>query len=428
MNVAVIGGGYAGMAAAVTLAAAGVPLTVLEAAKTLGGRARRVEHAELSLDNGLHILIGAYRETLRLMELVGAAPERHLLRLPFTWEIHSRFSLRAAPLPGPLHMLAGLLAARGITHGERFAVARFLLAMRRANYALPRDMSVASLLERERQGLSAVRLLWAPLCVSALNTRLEAASAQVFLNVLRDSLTADGGASDLLLPRVDLSALFPEPARQWVEARGGAVLAGQRVSAIDPVATGFSVRHGAGETSFSHVICALPPHQVRAFLIGVSALAELAEVIDNLEYQPIYSVYLRYPSNVRLCAPMLGFDSALLQWAFDRGALCGQHGLIGVVISAEGRHEEHAHGELARLVHEELQRQLGPLPPPSWSRVIAEKRATFACTCGLVRPPQRTSLRNFVLAGDYTAGDYPGTLEAAVRSGVSAANIVLGKA
>ena len=428
MNVAVIGGGYAGMAAAVTLAAGGVPVTVFEAAKTLGGRARRVEHPELKLDNGLHILVGAYRETLRLMELVGAAPDRHLLRLPFTWVIHSRFSFQVIALPAPLHMLAGMLAARGITPGERFAAARFLLAMRRIDYILPQDMSVARLLERERQGLGAVRLLWAPMCLSALNTPPETASAQVFLNVLRDSLTADRRASDLLLPRTDLSTLFPDPARAWVQARGGAVLPGRRVTAIDPVAGGFSVRHGASETSFSHVICALPPHQVKAFLIGVSALTELSEAIDSLDYQPIYSVYLRYPSHVRLHAPMLGFDSALLQWAFDRGTLGGQHGLIGVVISAEGGHEEHAHGELARLVHNELQRQLGPLPPPSWSQVIAEKRATFACTPGLVRPPQQTPLRNFLLAGDYTAGDYPGTLEAAVRSGIRAASIVLGKA
>src|SRR5512134_1682839 len=99
MNVAVVGGGYAGMAAAVTLAERGVPVTVFEAARTLGGRARRVEHRDIALDNGLHILVGAYSETLRLMRLVGADPERLLLRLPLTWRIHDRFALRAAGLP-----------------------------------------------------------------------------------------------------------------------------------------------------------------------------------------------------------------------------------------------------------------------------------------------------------------------------------------
>src|SRR5262245_61483841 len=136
MNVAVIGGGYAGMAAAVTLAEQKVPVTVFEAARTLGGRARRVEHDGLALDNGLHILIGAYSETLRLMRLVGADPERQLLRLPFAWQVHERLSLKAAALPAPLHLLAGLLAARGIPLTERLAALRFIAAMRRAGYAL----------------------------------------------------------------------------------------------------------------------------------------------------------------------------------------------------------------------------------------------------------------------------------------------------
>src|SRR5574341_387472 len=104
MNVAVIGGGYAGMAAAVALAERGTPVTVFEAARMLGGRARRVDHRDLALDNGLHILAGAYDETLRLMRLVGADPERFLLRLPLTWRIHDRFSLKAAGLPAPLHL------------------------------------------------------------------------------------------------------------------------------------------------------------------------------------------------------------------------------------------------------------------------------------------------------------------------------------
>ena len=425
MNVAVIGGGYAGMAAAVTLAESRIPVTVFEAAQTLGGRARRVEHRDFALDNGLHILIGAYRETLRLMELVGSDPARRLLRIPFAWHIHERFSLKSASLPAPFNLLFGLLAARGIALAQRLPAAGFVLRMWRRGYTLPRDMSVAQLLEEQQQGADIIRLLWQPLCVSALNTRPEAASAQVFLNVLRDCLDADRAASDLLLPRTDLSALFPEPAAAYVEAHGGAVLTGQRVTAIEAGTDGYTVRASAGERGFSHVICALPPHHVKAFLIGISALAEVAEAVDRLAYQPIYSVYLCYPPEVRLPVPMLGFDSALLQWAFDRGALCGQHGLIGLVISAGGAHEEIAQDELAHLAHQELQQQLGLLPSPLWHRVIAEKRATFACAPGLKRPESRTPLTNFLVAGDYTASDYPATLESAVRSGVNAARMIL---
>jgi hydroxysqualene dehydroxylase len=416
MNVAVIGGGYAGMAAAVTLAEREVPVTVFEAAKILGGRARRVEHRDLALDNGLHILIGAYGETLRLMRLVGADPERLLLRLPLAWQVHGQLRLKAAALPAPLHLLAGLLAARGAPLSERLAAARFMLRMRRRGYALQQDASVASLLEQHGQGGRMTKLLWRPLCVSALNTPLESASARVFLNVLRDSLGAARSASDLLLPRVDLSRLFPEPASNYIAARGGSVLTGERVTAIDVTDSGFAVRSTGGEHGFTHA---------GAFLVGISALADVAEAVERLEYQPIYSVYLCYPGEHRLPAPMLGFESALLQWAFDRGALSGQRGVIGAVISAEGAHQDPPQDELARLVHQELQQQLGPLPEPLWHRVIAEKRATFACTPGLKRPEARTPLRNFYLAGDYVAGDYPGTIESAVRSGVAAARMIL---
>ena len=426
-NVAVIGGGYAGMAAAVTLAEQRVPVTVFEAAKTLGGRARRVEHRDLPLDNGLHILVGAYTETLRMMRLVGADPGRLLMRLPLTWRIHERFILRAAGLPAPLHLLAGLLTARGAPLRERLSAARFIQKMRRRDYALPEDTSVASLLEEHGQAGRMTRLLWEPLCVSALNTPAGRASAQVFLNVLRDGFAAGRAASDLLLPRADLSRLFPEPAAAYVGARGGSVLTSQRVTAIDGNEGAFTVRSTGGEQGFSHVVCALPPYHAGAFLIGISALAEIAEAVERLEYQPIYSVYLCYPAGYRLPASMLGFESALLQWAFDRGALAGQAGLIGAVISAEGPHQDLPQEELARLVHQELQQQLGPLPEPLWHRVFAEKRATFACTPGLRRPEARTPLRNFYLAGDYVASEYPGTIESAVRSGVHAARMVLGK-
>ena len=428
MNVAVIGGGYAGMAAAVTLAEQKQPVTVFEAAHTLGGRARRVEHRELALDNGLHILVGACGETLRLMRLVGADPDRLLMRLPLDWRIHERFALKAARLPAPLHLAAGLMAARGVPLLERLGALRFVTRMRRQGYALECDMSVDMLLDQHRQNGRMADVLWRPLCISALNTPPESASARVFLNVLRDSLGADRTASDLLLPRTDLSRLFPEPAAEYVRAAGGTVLDGQRVTAIDETGGGFTVRSTGGEETFTHIVCALAPHHASAFLVGISALAEVAEAVDRLTYRPIHSIYLAYPPGTRLPVPMLGFESALLQWAFDRGALCGQDGVIGVVISAGGRHQELAQDELARLVHQELRQQLGLLPDPLWSRVIAEKRATFSCTPGLKRPGAETPLRNFLLAGDYTAGGYPGTIEAAVRSGISAARLILGSA
>jgi predicted NAD/FAD-dependent oxidoreductase len=219
-----------------------------------------------------------------------------------------------------------------------------------------------------------------------------------------------------------LSTLFPKPAAAWITRNGGHTLTAQRVTAIDQSESGFSIEAGGQRHPFSHVICALPPHQVNAFLIGISALSELAAIIDGLEYQPIHSVWLQYSEPVALPSPMLGFTGGLVQWAFDRDALCGQRGLIGAVISAHGAHQELLQDELAMRAHQEMTRHLGTLPHLLWHRVIAEKRATFSCAVGARRPPQVTPLKNFYQAGDYTASEYPATLETAVRSGITCAH------
>ena len=122
--------------------------------------------------------------------------------------------------------------------------------------------------------------------------------------------------------------------------------------------------------------------------------------------------------------PMLGFSGGLLQWAFDRGALSGYRGLVAAVLSASGEHEAFTHTDLAAAIHRELAAAMPGLPAPLWHRVIAERRATFSCRPGLVRPENTTPVRGLVLAGDYTVSDYPATLEAAIRSGVAAADLV----
>lgn len=416
------------MAAAVTLAERRVPVTVYEAGPVLGGRARRVDINGVTLDNGLHVLIGAYRETLRLIALVHPAANDALLRLPLDWHQHRHLHLRAPKLPAPLHLATALLTAQGAPWAERWAAIGMMRALRSANFRLAHDTTVSALLAGHQQGPILTQHLWAPLCVSALNTPPQKASAQLFLNVLRDALNAERAGSDLLIARVDLSALFPEPAADYVRAREGEVYTGRRVSAFEPVADGFQVTAGGAARVFSHVVCALPPHQVAAFVAGHNTLSEIREIAGDLEYQPITSVYLQYDGRVHLPAPMTGLATGMAHWLFDREAICAQPGLIGAVISAEGLHLDLTQDALGARVHQQLAAQFGPLPPLTWQRVITEKRATFSATPGLRRPAQKTPLENFWLAGDYTASDYPATLEAAVRSGIVCAHGILDNA
>jgi squalene-associated FAD-dependent desaturase len=426
-RVAIIGGGYAGMAAAVTLAAERIPVTLYEAGATLGGRARRVELNGVTLDNGLHILIGAYRETLRLIAQVHSTPATAMLRLPLDWNVHQHLHLRAPVLPAPLHLVAALLTAKGAPWSDRWAALRMMYALRKTGFQLPGDTTVAALLKAHHQGPVLTQHLWNPLCVSALNTPPDKASARLFLNVLRDGLNADRAGSDLLIARVDLSALFPEPAANYVRARGGEVITSRRVTAVAAAANSFKVTAGDHTQTFSQVICALPPHQVATFLADIPALSETARTVQQLDYQPITSVYLQFEGAVHLPSPMTGLSGGVAQWLFDREAICGQRGLIGAVISAEGAHRELPQDVLGERVQAELAAHFGPLPPLAWQRVITEKRATFSATPGVQQPAHNTALANFWLAGDYTAGDYPATLEAAVRSGIACAHGILGK-
>ncbi len=422
-SVAIIGGGYAGMAAAVTLAGRDIPVTVFEAAPVPGGRARRVTINDTALDNGLHILIGAYSETLRLIEQVAPGRE-HFLRTPLDLQIHKRFRLRAPKLPAPLHVAFGLLNAQGLTLADKRAAAGFMQAMKARDYRLEQDCTVVALLTENLQTIDLIEYLWLPLCIAALNTPAERASAQVFLNVLRDSLGAGRAASDLLLARTDLTTLFPKPAADYVRARGGHVELGAAVDQVMQDGDGFGVSVHGATRHFDRIICAVAPHRAADLLADIPALTDARQQIEALQYEPIHSIWLQFADSVTLPAPMIGISDSPAQWLFDRERICGQRGLIGAVISASDEHVSESQDALAQRICTDIAAQFGPLPALKWHRVIAEKRATFSCTPDLARPTTATDCKNFFLAGDYVAGDYPATLEAAVRSGLMAAGLI----
>jgi squalene-associated FAD-dependent desaturase len=436
-SVAVIGGGWAGCAAAVELASKGAQVTLFEAARTLGGRARAVQVRETLLDNGQHILLGAYRETLALLRRVGVSERDAMLRLPLQMRYPPASGLMdfvAPRLPAPLHMLAALLRARGLVREDKLALARFTTSARWMQWGLDTDCSVADLLERFGQTPRLVRLLWRPLCLAALNTPIERASAQVFLAVLRDSLGAKRKASDMLLPRVYLDALFPQAAQRFAEQRGGKVLCGARVDGIEPEGARWRVSVGADTNVVDAVVLATPAWQSAALLRPLPGMEALASQLDAFDYEPISTVYLQYDAGLRLPLPFCALldapaDHAWGQFVFDRGQLDpGQDGLLAVVVSAAGEAAELGQEALANSVAAQLAAAFRrpALAQPRWTRVLTEKRATFACTPGLARPANATGLAGLALAGDYTAGDYPATLETAVRSGRAAARLALG--
>ena len=425
-RVAVVGAGWAGLAAAVELATAGASTVVFEAGRQLGGRARTSELDGREVDNGQHLLIGAYRETQRLLRVIGATPEALLQRRPLTLSYPAAGLRLALPrLPAPLHLAAGLLGARGCSFGEKLAACRFALALQRRAYRLPADLPLSELLDAHGQHGPLRKGLWEALCIAALNTAPEQASAQLFANVLRDSLGGARADTDLLLPTVDLGRLFPEPAADFVRRHGGEIRTGCRIDNLTALVD-------CGD--FDQIILAVAPQHASTLLEPLPATAALAQQLSEYAFEPIGTLYADYPPDLHLPEPMLGLPGAIGydngagigQWVFDRGALLGTPGRLAFVLSAHGAWEDFADPALAAVLHEELEATLGRrLPRPHWVRSIRERRATFACRPNLPRPAAQTAHPGLWLAGDYVCADYPATLEGAVRSGVSAARALL---
>ncbi len=399
MKVAVVGAGWAGLAAAVELAAAGAAVTLFEAGRRPGGRARSTDIAGRRLDNGQHILLGAYRDTQALMARIGANPERLLARHPLRVEDNAGFRLALPRLPAPFNLAWGLLTARGPGLGEKLATARWMDGLKKAGFRLPADTTVAAWLDAAGQTGALRRHLWEPLCLAALNTPAGRASARLFANVLRDSLGSPRrGDTDLLLPRVPLGELLPEPATAWLAAAGADLRFGRRVQAVAPDDGGVAVD---GER-FAAAIVAVAPQHLGRLLPGAPAF----------DYEPIATVYLQYAPGTTLPFPLYGLQGGHGQWVVDRGG-----GLLAAVISGHGAWEALADAELAGHLHGEL----GQIRLPAWHAVIREKRATFSCRPGLSRPGTGTAHPRLFLAGDHVWAEYPGTLEGAVRSGMAAA-------
>ncbi|MBU1663869.1 MAG: FAD-dependent oxidoreductase, partial [Gammaproteobacteria bacterium] len=320
-------------------------------------------------------------------------------------------------------LASGLLLARGLSLAEKWAAARFMRALRAIHYRLPEDLPASTLLHQYRQPPALIARLWAPICIAALNTPVEAASAQVFCNVLRDSLAGSRADSDLLMNRADLGSLVGDAA---LAELGPRIRLGEKVTGITRSATGL---HLAGpEQSAEQVVLAAHPRRLPALLADLPEMADIANAVAGYTWQPILTLWLRFATPPLFPFPMLGLGDGHAPWAFERNDLAP--GLVAIVMSADGPHI----GQPAEQLRDEylglLAQTLGPLPTLLDWKTITEKRATWSCTPALPRPDNSTPVPGLYLAGDYTAttdatDTYPATLEGAVRSGVKCARLIL---
>ncbi|MBF0098130.1 MAG: FAD-dependent oxidoreductase [Magnetococcales bacterium] len=430
----ILGGGLAGLTAALHLADAGLRPVLLEAARWPGGRARSYPDRLCGeeLDHGPHLLLGAYRHTLQLLSRLGS---RHHLWSPphpdFTfWEESAGWYHLAVPRwPAPWHLLAGLYGLPDLSLADWLPVWRLLAAVRVQSERWE-EVSVTHWLQQHKQGARLCQRLWYPLCLATLNEPPASANAALFSNVLKHLLF--GGAQALLpmLPSVPLSQLFATPAVRAIQQAGGQVLCRCRVRQLQFSGSVLQAVH-TEQGSWWHpkaVIAALPHDALRVLLPP----GLLQQQLSSLSCAPIVSVHLQYEQPLSLPAPLLGLPTRASQWLLDRNRL-SQHpvrqGRLSAVLSGAYRESHWSAAQLVQAVHQDVSRVLAPLrvAPPQVGRVIRMQRATFAAWpgCNMVRPPSTTPWHNLWLAGDWTATALPATLEGAVLSGVRAAEKIL---
>ena len=427
MRVGVIGAGWAGAAAAWQLHKNGHTALVFEAAPQAGGRARR-HHSKalgLTIDNGQHILLGAYRSTLDLMQELGLDLKRSFYRFDLdVFSADQRFRFKTAPLPAPFHLLGPLFTTKGVPFIDRFALIRLQRYLHAHQWQTAPNLSVLQLLELTRQPTVLIEKLWHPLCIAALNTPLEAACAQLFANVLRDSLGGSRADTQMLIPLRNMSDLWVHAALKHAHVHYGEV-----VRHIQKREHGYSIN---GHALDAVIVATNSPscHKLLQSLDADNQNEVFVNTVSQFEFNPIATLYLQPAQAWANPYPMLMLAEDLSglaagQWVFNHAAMAGSElgHTIAITISYANRLQGASKADITHAVIEQIQTQSQvSLPPILASELITEKRATFVASPNLQRPTLHTPWPNLVLAGDWIQNPYPAVLEGAVRSGIAAAN------
>lgn len=447
MRVVVIGGGFAGLAAAIALQERRHDVTLLERRGVLGGRATSYRDAVSGddVDNGTHLMIGAYEDTLDLIHRAGAddlvlAQDR--LRIDYRDEAGERV-LDCPDLPAPLHLLAGLLGLR-LPWRARWSAVRLALAARFGQ--VPDGLTLEQWFDRTGQDEAARRLLWTPLATAILNEAPARAAASLFRRVFREAFLRDARASRLVFLRRGWAVLH-ERLAGYLAARGGHVRRRALVEAVDladgrvrgvryarraetreEIQRGTRTAHASVEADA--VVCAAPWHAVGALLPAEWRERPPFGALDGLGASPIVSVEL-WLDRVVVERPMVGLADSVIEWVFDKGRLFGRGGApqhLAFIISAAARDLSRPNADLVAEAEAALRRLYPAMAGASVTRhlVMREPRATFSCTPAAerLRPANRTPIEGLVLAGDWTDTGLPATIEGAVRSGRQAARVV----
>ena len=427
-DVAVIGGGFAGLSAATAIAARGRRVVVLESRPGLGGRATSFTDPATGerVDNGQHLLIGGYHETFAFLRRIGAAGAVRLqprLLVDFVDRHGMRSRLQSAALPAPMHLVGGLATWSALSWRDRIAALRIGTALRGATPD-GAERTVREWLISKGQPARVIDMLWEPLAVATLNESIDAAAAGPFRRVLSRMFGGRITDSALGLPLKPLDELYAIPARAFLEERGSAVL----VNSTGRVMPDGTVAVRDRQIACRAVVCAVPWYALPDVLPPHPSLQGTIEAALRTPDSPIVTVNLWLDRQV-MDGEFLGLPGRTMQWVFDKRALFGQtFSHLSLVSSAARELVTRPNAEIIDIALTELREALPAMRGAEVRRAVAvrEKRATFSVAPGLPRrPATRTGLANLFLAGDWIDTGLPATIESAVVSGHAAADAAL---
>ncbi|MCW8936335.1 MAG: hydroxysqualene dehydroxylase HpnE, partial [Gammaproteobacteria bacterium] len=357
-NIAIIGGGWAGLAAAVELCKNNYKVTVFESSPQLGGRARGIKWNNLTLDNGQHLMIGAYQQMLDCLNTIQADTNQLFKQLPHRMlMLNSQngevaFDLQLPTYPAPLHLLFGVLNTPGLSLKEKILLLfRFNKLL---NTPVKNDISVSEWLNTAKLPKSYRLNLLEPVCLAALTTHPQQASAKAFQSVLQQTFNAPADFTDLMIPTTDLGKVFPSLAESFILQHGGEIKIRCKVQKLLHDRTHIhSVQTDSDILNFDHIILATPPGVSAKLLRDIPACSHISEQINKLIFEPVTTLYLQFKEPVSLPYPMLGMLNGLSEWVFER-ATSGHNDILAVVISAQGNHLKLSEETLTKTIYNEI--------------------------------------------------------------------------
>lgn len=438
-DVLVIGGGLAGLSAAVRCLQEGRSVFLAERRPYLGGRARSFPHPESGdeVDNGQHLMMGCYHASFRYLRAIGTDHLVHVqerLSILFRHPDGTTDRLTASDLPAPFHILTGLFGLRRLTPGQRAALLRVgpaLLGTDPERNERLRRMTVSQWLDRMGQPEENRRFLWDIIAVGALNDSTDRISAALFVKVLRSAFLGSRRNAAMAVPLRGLSAVLSDPAERLITEHGGTVLKGngaERVEIDGGRVTAVTMQDGRRVTP-RHVISAVPYFDLPKVFGDTAQLGVTG--LDAFVSSPIVTVHLWFGRHF-VDEPFAALIGSPLHWVFNRSVITGRGAdgpmYLAIVVSGAHALTEMTNDDIVSLACRELRRFYPGAADavPEHSLVVKEKRATFSPgpATAYGRPGPRTAVRNLFLAGDWTETRLPATIEGAIQSGHDAAGLV----